>query len=119
MADALKVGDTLWCHDHRSNRRPWFEDTIKGETRISWLLGHSGDTKVNKKTMLENMGAYGNRKWLTPESKAEIDWLNRHRAKIVSIVSTSDIVTLKAIAEIIEYEGDLQDSSPQPQREER
>jgi hypothetical protein len=100
----LKVGDTLWCHDGRSHSRPWFEDTIKGETRVSWLLGHAGDIRVNKKTMLENMGAYGNRRWHTPESKANIDWLSKHRSKITSIVGSSDIDTLKAVAAIIKYD---------------
>jgi hypothetical protein len=102
----IKIGDALWCHDYRSNQRPWFEDTIKGETRISWLLGYQGSIKVNKKTMLENCGTMGSRQWHTPESKAERDWLTSHRRKIGDLViATRDVATLQKVAELIGYEA--------------
>lgn len=98
-----QIGDTLWCHDYRSNRRPWFEETITGETKQSWLVGAVG-YKVNKKTMLENQGAYGHRAWHTPTSKFVKLWLNEHPRKIAAQVEQcKDVDLLLKIADLIGY----------------
>lgn len=109
----MKVGDTLWCHDHRDHRRPWFEKTITSETRMSWIVGDHGGFKVNKKTMLENMGAWGTRKWHTKESMDNEIWVSRNRYKIAdSVQSCRDPEVLRQVAALVGHEINDAVSSP-------
>lgn len=103
MAEELKIGSKVWCHDYRSNRQPWFEMEITGETRVSWLMG-TYPHKVNKKTMLENQGAYGHRQWHSAESMLEYTWLSNHPRHIAALVASSkDVALLLRIATMVGY----------------
>lgn len=100
----MKIGDKIWCHDYRSNRRPWFEAEIDGETRMSWIVG---SRKINKKTMLENQGQWGNVQWHTEESMQTERWVNMNRHKIAAHVEgCRDMETLRKIAAVVGYQAE-------------
>lgn len=101
----MQIGDKLWCHDYRSNRTPWFEAEITGETKQSWILMHS---KVNKKTMLENCGNMGHRQWYTETARFVRLWLSKHPRAIAAQVETcKDVDLLLKIAALIGYEAEV------------
>jgi hypothetical protein len=102
----LKIGDILWCHDYRSNSRRWFEKTISGETKQSWILGDGWSPhKVLKKDLTENQGAYGRLQWYTSESRENYLWINTHAPRMSEIVrDVTDMEILKQIAVLIGYE---------------
>jgi hypothetical protein len=101
----LKVGDVLWCYDYRSNSKPWFDKTITGETKQSWVIGEVWSThKVLKKDLTENQGAYGRRQWFTSEGRDNYLWIHNHAPRMAEAVRTiTDIELLKQIAELIGY----------------
>jgi hypothetical protein len=97
--DEIGIGTELWCHDYRSNRRPWFKQAVTGQTRLSWIVGRC---KINKKTMQENLGQWGNRQWFTEAAKARRDWIATNRPQIAGLVSAErDIDRLKQIAVVL------------------
>lgn len=103
----MNVGDKIWCHDYRSHRRPWFDETITGETRQSWLVGFHGAYKVNKKTMQENCGTMGHRQWYTETAKYVRLWLGKHPRAIAAQVETcKDVDLLLKIAALVGYEAE-------------
>jgi hypothetical protein len=98
----MQTGDEIWCHDTTSHTHPWFKETISAETSQSWLLGQCGQYKVNKKTMLENMGQYGDRRWYSDEDRASKMWVDQNRWKIAKVVEgCQDIDLLGKIAAVI------------------
>ena len=100
----LKIGDVLWCHDHRSNSRKWWTEKICGETTKSWIMeGLNRPSKVLKATMEENMGDYGHRRWYTPERRDEYLWKNTHARRIAALVENADVPILKQIAILVGY----------------
>lgn len=98
----MQIGDTIWCHDFRSQTRPWFEHEITGETRQSWIVG---PYKVNKKTMSENLGSYGSRKWHTRDSMNESRWVRANRYKIAEKVQLcQDAKVLYQVAQVLGFD---------------
>lgn len=105
MTSEIKVGTVLWCHDYRSNSHKWFAETITGQTKQSWIMeGTHHPSKLLKKTMMENMGAYGHRRWYTAGQKEEYLWINTHRRLIgAAVEGCGNIETLKQVAALIGY----------------
>lgn len=98
-----KVGDTLWTMSSRDRRSGWRSDVITGETKQSWIVGEDWRiTKVNKKTMLENVGKWGHERWFTVEGKDEYLWMQHHRRLISAMVDAcKDVAKLRAVAQIV------------------
>jgi hypothetical protein len=104
MSEYLQIGDMLWCNDGRSHTRPWFECEITGETRQSWLCGYRGMYKVNKKTMFENLGDMGSRRWYVPTAMYVEKWLRQHPREIAKLVEKCrDVEVLMHISTLIGY----------------
>ncbi len=108
MSEQIKVGDTLWCTYDSGRRDLWVSAKIIGETKQSWLLeptwASCAPCKVNKKTMLQNMGRFSPDRWYTRAAKVEKEWVDAHRHRIVSFVSVASIDQLLQIAAIVGYD---------------
>lgn len=101
----MKIGDTIWTRDSRDSRKGWEEYTITGETKISWLIQAdkwSKPHKVNKETMLENLGQWGAQRWYSVEQKEQKEYIDANRRNISNaILSLEDVQALKAIDTIV------------------
>lgn len=99
----IQIGSRLFSKE-RYGRSNWESQEIVGETKQSWLIGNRNfPTKVNKKTMLENLKQYGARHWYTAEGASDKDWRDRNVYKLSKIVECQDTAILKRIAEIVGY----------------
>lgn len=114
----LSIGSTVWVFDenyrvydydkssggsgkiiYREHFRP---RKITGETRISWVL--EDGTKVNKKTLKTHPDAFD----AVLTSEEQIDqacWVHEHRYPIERLIHRCNYAQLKAIAEIVGYQG--------------
>lgn len=115
MAEPLKVGDTIYLFD--DNARTYDQQTgeskyaahfrsfrIIGETKFSWLAGSEHrPSKVNKKTMLESVRDFGNRRWYTKTGKQDAIWRNQHRHNIREAIDRLDADGLRKVAKQIGY----------------
>ena len=110
MAEELKIGSTLWTIDRRDRRDGWKCQAITGETKQSWLVGSESSfpppRKVNKKTMLENLGTqWGHQRWYSNVQKDAQVFIDNHRRHIERLVGVEqDADKLKQIAEILGME---------------
>lgn len=110
MSRQIKVGDTLWSDDD-NGRRAWTELPIVSETKLSWIVCEKRyasiphmQSKVNKKTMLESLGRYGNKRWYTAAQKAARDWRQEHAGPICQRVQFATEDQLREIAKIVGYD---------------
>jgi len=114
----MKVGNTIYYFDpnHREYKRDeagksrggaiwikhWIPREIKGETKVSWLVGPKWHPdKLNKKKLAAGeLTAYA----VTWEEVEILAWVNSNRYKIArKLESEHDASKLKAIAEILGY----------------
>jgi len=113
---ALRVGDTLWSFD--SNRRVYRsgvglsgggpiyrehyqQETIVGETPLSWLVGASPPTKVNKKT-LACRTEYGFGGYFTKSAMEDRIWINENRPALIRALEYShDADLLRAVDRLV------------------
>ena len=110
----LRVGDILWSFD--SNRRvyskPGFggggpiyrkhyqQETIVGETSLSWLVGEP-PTKVNKKT-LACRTEYGFGGYFTKSAMEDRIWIRENRPALIRVIEYShDADLLRAVAKLV------------------
>ena len=115
----MKVGDTIYRFDQnrREYRRNdegrsfgapiwikhWYEEVIRGETKVSWLVGSQyHPDKINKKRLAANE-LYGySATWGRVQ---ELAWINDNRNRIGELCKRQgDIAKLKAIAKILNYQ---------------
>lgn len=97
MTKPTRRGDKLYYQPGWSNT--WFGERITNETSQSWLCG---TTKINKKTLQENQGRYGNLQWFTTQGKSDYVWLHENRIHITAVVSVCrDVAMLKQIAALV------------------
>jgi hypothetical protein len=99
----IKIGDKLWS-DFDGGRHRWVGDVVIGETKASWLVGHKDrPNKINKSTMMENMGRYSPRKWFTESGARDEKFRRRHAYEIGTRVSGQSAGVLRKVAEIIGF----------------
>lgn len=98
----IEVGTELWARTDYG-RPDWVSERITGETKQSWLVGKWA-TKINKKTMLENLGQRGSRRWFTERGMEEDKFVTANRWKISKIVETLGYEQLCKVAELVGYE---------------
>jgi hypothetical protein len=108
-----KIGDILHHYEEwrgRSNYMDgWQSLEITGETKFSWLLKAGWrEHKVNKKTMLENNGQWGNIRWFTDEGRDGQIWRKEHGPAIYRAMQRYDlsISQLKRIKAILDEPED-------------
>lgn len=98
----IKIGTMLHTTDHgRSDK--WTSEKVTGETAQSWIMeGKYKPSKVNKRTMLETIPRWGNRRWYTEQGMKDLRWINENRWEISSAVgAVDDVSMLRTIARMI------------------
>lgn len=106
----IKIGDDLWTKDSRDHRAIWRCLSVIGETKQSWLLKPEYDwgrvTKINKKTMLENCGRWGNERWFTKDGMEAYRFIMANRQAASSkVMGLTDAEKLRRVMVILEEES--------------
>ncbi len=115
----MQIGDILYTRD--TNRRVrdsnhafitahyWREHIIIGETRDSWILQDGARTlKAAKNDLrLRLRELYGmDSHAYTPETKADREWLDTNRMRLVDMVRVADVATLRRVAAVLDDAGE-------------
>lgn len=129
ISDEIIIGTRLWeydenCRHYDKDRKiieeqKYVERYVIADNSLSWIIAYDKDDrlgefshtqkKVNKKTLRGNMDSgYSGNQFYTDKQKEEKLWADVHRRGIVNAVDrTDDKDTLKAIADLVNYDSDL------------
>jgi hypothetical protein len=121
----LKVGSPLWRFDINRRvyakddkgrtvggpiwREHWTPREVVGETRVSWLVGFSGDGpgRVSVKVAKKDFAAGGcPQGWATSQEHIDrLAWIVRNRGRLSTAVSRcNDYDALQKVAALVGYE---------------
>lgn len=119
MDQTLKIGSQIWRFDVNRRvytkenghgpvwREHWRPMWIIGETRVSWIVGHTADSAMHSGGLVKlPKRTDWPQGWAT--SQAHIDeaaWAHENRYAISQLIFRLDPEDLKAVADLIAYKS--------------